>query len=143
MSKRDKKYTSKSTSYILPALAILAIVVIVYLSKLAGGDSTTSAQATPSSVVSESNGTQYIDVYAKGGYTPGSITAKANMKTILRVKTSSTFDCSSALVIPSLNYRNNLPPTAVTEIEIPSQNSGAVIKGTCSMGMYRFNIKFN
>ncbi|MEK7628984.1 MAG: cupredoxin domain-containing protein [Patescibacteria group bacterium] len=89
------------------------------------------------------DGKQVIEIKAKGGYTPREILAKADMPTVIKVKTQGTFDCSSALVIPSLNYRSNLSPSGVTEIEVPPQKIGAVINGTCAMGMYGFSIKFN
>ena len=143
----DEEYKNNHSvgPFILLGFVILSVVTIIYLSVAlktkSGNGSNTAGQN--SSGVSESNGVQYIDITAKGGYKPGEISAKANLKSILRVTTSATFDCSSALVIPSLNYRNNLPPTAVTEIEIPPQAPSSVLRGTCAMGMYRFNINFN
>lgn len=107
-----------------------------------GTNSNPKAVASADSVVSETDGIQYINITAKGGYTPSNITAKANLKTVLRVKTAYTFDCSSALVIPSLNYRANLPQTGITEINIEPQTPNSEILGTCAMGMYRFSIKF-
>lgn len=89
------------------------------------------------------DGKQVIEIKAKGGYTPREILAKAEIPTIIKVSTKGTFDCSSALVIPSLNYRTNLAPSGITEIEVPPQKTGAVINGTCAMGMYGFSIKFN
>lgn len=88
------------------------------------------------------DGKQVIEIKAKGGYTPREILAKADMLTVIKVKTQGTFDCSSALVIPSLNYRTNLSPSGVTEIELPPQKTGSVLNGTCAMGMYGFSIKF-
>ncbi len=88
------------------------------------------------------DGKQIIEVTARGGYNPRDIVAKANIPTILRMKTSGTFDCSAAFVIPSLNIQKMLPQTGVTDIEIPSQTSGSNIAGTCGMGMYRLNINF-
>jgi len=89
------------------------------------------------------DGKQIIEISAKGGYSPRTTTAKASIPTVIKVKTSSTFDCSSALTIPSLNYRNNLPPTGETSIEVSSQKPGTVMRGLCSMGMYNFTINFN
>jgi plastocyanin domain-containing protein len=88
------------------------------------------------------DGRQIIDVTAKGGYQPAMTTAKAGVPTVLRVRTSGTFDCSSALVVPQLNVSKNLPPAGVTEVPIPAQESGAVVQAMCSMGMYNFAIKF-
>lgn len=140
MSKRGKKDNNQKTSIILVGLIVLSVITIIYLAKSLNSNSKVSPQT--SSTVTESDGVQYINITAKGGYTPSYITAKANIKTVLRVKTSATFDCSSALVIPSLNYRSNLPPTAVTIIDIPPQEQNSVLRGSCAMGMYRFSIKF-
>jgi plastocyanin domain-containing protein len=149
MSKRlrltEEKNRGNPASTILFSLIVIAITAIVYLAISLNGKSDAGASSPQqnTSAVSESNGIQYIDISAKGGYTPREITAKANTKSVLRVTTSATFDCSSALVIPSLNYRNNLPPTAVIEIDIPPQTKNSVLRGSCAMGMYRFNINFN
>lgn len=88
------------------------------------------------------DGKQIIEVTARGGYNPREITAKANTPTILRMRTSSTFDCSAAFVISSLNVQKMLPATGVTDFEIPAQTSGSVIHGTCGMGMYSLIINF-
>lgn len=133
-----------SASKLRPVLNILFIVALViaivyFINSLRSTPEKTSETLSD---VTNSGDIQYIDMTAKGGYTPTSITAKANTKTILKVKTSNTFDCSSAIVIPGIGYRDNLPPTAVTEITIPPQKENTVLKGTCTMGMYRFSIKF-
>lgn len=85
---------------------------------------------------------QIINIEARGGYFPRVTTAKANLPTVIKVSTNNTFDCSSALIIPSLNFRKNLPPVGVTEIEVSPQQAGTKIQGLCSMGMYRFDINF-
>ncbi len=106
-------------------------------------DSSGLPDKEPVAVSQVIDGKQVIEIKAKGGYTPREILAKADILTVIRIKTQGTFDCSSALVIPSLNYRKNLAPSGVTEIEVPSQKIGTVINGTCAMGMYGFSIKFN
>ena len=92
--------------------------------------------------VSVSNGTQIVDIGVKGGYSPKVTAAKADMPTTLRLKTSGTFDCSSAIVIPSLSYRKHLPPLGETVINVPPQKSGTTLEGLCAMGMYHFTILF-
>lgn len=92
--------------------------------------------------VTETDGTQVIAISAKGGYSPKLSTAKADIKTILKMQTTGTFDCSSSLNIPVLHYQKNLPATGVTEIEIPPQKAGTTIEGLCGMGMYKFDIAF-
>ncbi len=89
------------------------------------------------------SGKQIIDLTAKGGYSPRVSVAKAGMETVLRVKTNGTFDCSSTIAIPELDYRSHLTPSGITEITIPAQQPGKNIQGFCAMGMYNFNIQFN
>lgn len=93
--------------------------------------------------VSIVDGKQIIEINAKGGYFPRVTKAQANIPTVIKMKTKSNFDCSSALVIPSLNYRNNLPLSGETLIDVPAQKSGAKLQGLCAMGMYNFSIEFN
>lgn len=85
---------------------------------------------------------QVVAISAKGGYLPRMSEAKADMPTTLKIETTGTFDCSSALNLPAMNYQKNLPPTGITEIEIPPQPAGSTFEGLCGMGMYRFEIAF-
>lgn len=87
------------------------------------------------------DGKQIIDLTAKGGYTPRKSTAKAGIPTVLRVNTNGTFDCSSAIRIPSMGISRNLPQSGVTDIDLGSPKIG-VLTGTCGMGMYPFEINF-
>ena len=89
------------------------------------------------------DGQQVVEIFAKGGYTPRVTLAKAGLATTLKVSTRGTFDCSSSLVIPALNYRANLRPTGITEVPIGPQTAGTVLQGLCGMGMYSFQIKFS
>ena len=129
-------------------IAILIVVVLiggafVYSRNKNVSDDTRKEEIKEvKSNVSVVDGKQIITIDARGGYFPQMTIAKADMPTIIKVETKSTFDCSSALVIPDLNYQKNLPPTAVTEIEVPPQKAGEEIQGLCSMGMYSFQIKF-
>lgn len=93
--------------------------------------------------VSMTDGVQTIEVDAKGGYSPRLTLARADVPTVLKVKTRGTFDCSSALRIPSLNYSAYLEPSGVTEVPVPPQKVGTTLQGICSMGMYSFSITFN
>ena len=87
-------------------------------------------------------GTQVIEIAAKGGYSPEFTRAVAGMPTVIRVITSDTFDCSSYIAIPGLNFRKRLPLTGSTEIPLEAQASGATLTGLCGMAMYRFDIEF-
>lgn len=102
----------------------------------------TSKAVSASTNVSTEGDKQVIEIVAKGGYSPTATVAKANMPTILRVKTNGTYDCSTNLRIKSLSYSNNLPATGITDIEVPAQTDGATIAGLCSMGMYHFAVNF-
>jgi len=92
--------------------------------------------------VSMEDGKQIVVVNAKGGYSPQITTAKAGVPTVLRLKTSGTYDCSSAVTIPSINFRKNLEATGVTEVEVPAHIAQGTLEGTCSMGMYNFSVRF-
>ena len=87
-------------------------------------------------------GIQYITIEAKGGYSPRITKAKAGIPTKLIVKTDGTYDCSSALVIKSLNYRKILPKTGEEVIDLGIPKAGNPIGGTCGMGMYSFMVNF-
>lgn len=82
-----------------------------------------------------------IDVLG-GGYSPQISRAKANIPTVLRMKTNGFFSCAGALSLPSIKYRENLPLSGVTDIVIPPQASGSKFQGICAMGMYSFIINF-
>ena len=126
-------------SLIISLLTTIAIVGgAIFL--LRGG---TQASNPSVGIVNIINGTQTIDITAKSGYAPRQTTAQAGVPTILRVSTNSTYDCSSALQIPSINYAANLPPSGTTEIPIPPQKAGTTLRGICSMGMYNFAVNFN
>lgn len=107
-----------------------------------GGSSEEVDQESGSNVITES-GKQIIEITAKGGYTPRVTTASSGVPTVIRVKTQGTFDCSSSLVIPSMNIRKTLPQNGETDIEIPAQQAGSSLQGLCSMGMYSFTVNFS
>ncbi|HEY4519839.1 MAG TPA: hypothetical protein VJH33_02275 [Candidatus Paceibacterota bacterium] len=121
------------------------VISIVIAGLLIGGAIVFTSPSTTTAVnnVSIVDGKQIIEIGAKGGYAPKVSVAKAGIPTILRVQTRGTFDCSSALVIPSVGYRENLPPSAVTDIEVPAQKSGSTLQGLCAMGMFNFKVQFN
>lgn len=126
---------------------IIAIIIggafVIGAFILSQGTSTTApTNSSKENNVTVENGKQIVTISAKGGYSPKVTEAKADMPTTLRVKTQGTFDCTSTLNIPSLSYQKDLPPTGVTEIEIPPQQVGTILEGLCGMGMYKFEIAF-
>jgi len=124
---------NKSVSIIL-TLGILAVIGIFTI----GGGSTPTDNN-----VEIRDGIQYVKIDAKGGYLPRVSLAQAGIPTKLVMNTSSTFDCSSALVIKKINYQNILPQDGETEIDIGIGEPGEVVDGLCSMGMYNFEIRFD
>ncbi len=88
------------------------------------------------------NGKQIVEITAKGKYSPRLTEAKAGIPTVIRMATDGTFDCTSQLTVPSVGFRQMLPPKGKTDISLTEQKPGSKIKGICSMGMYNFEIRF-
>ncbi len=99
-----------------------------------------AALAKPTALLAKQ---QVVEIMAKGGYTPKVSQAKADIPTILRMKTQSTYDCTSSINIPTLNIRKILPPDGVTDIPLPPQKLGTSLTVLCGMGMYNTVINFN
>jgi len=131
----------KSTAASIIVSGILIGVAIVFLNS--GTTSRNAGIVGANENVSIEGDMQIIEITARGGYSPQLSLAKADIPTILRVKTLGTFDCSSALSIPAIGYRNNLSLSGVTDILIPPQKQGTNLLGTCAMGMYSFSVNFN
>lgn len=122
-------------------LAILAFIGGIALMSFGLDDNAASSSSNDN--VYFANGKQIVEIDAKGGYWPRTTIAKADTPTIIKFKTKGTFDCSSAVAIPSLNYRTILSPSGETIVNVPPQKRGAELAGSCSMGMYGFIVKFN
>ena len=138
--------TTKTTAISIAIATVLiggAIMLTGENSNPNNTGSTDNSNSQSSDNVSIADGKQVITIRAKGGYSPEATIAKSGLPTIIKIETQGTFDCSSALIIPSLGYRSNLPPSGETIIDVPSQKEGSTLKGLCSMGMYNFQIRFN
>lgn len=125
-------------------MRFIIISSVIALALMGGAFFMTRNEGTGDSLVNNVNivdGVQVIDLRARGGYKPEVSTAKAGIPTILKVNTSGTFDCSSAIRIPSMNVSRNLPPSGSTEIDLGIPVAG-ILQGTCGMGMYPFEIDF-
>lgn len=70
------------------------------------------------------------------GYTPNTIHVKGGLPFQLELVTNDVRSCSRAFVIPALGIQKILDSTGVVTINIPSQEQGARISFSCSMGMY-------
>ena len=119
------------------AAALVSVVAVILLTR--GGAKAGDTTRTNVSIV---GGSQTIEISAKGGYSPQSTPAKPGPRTSRKIKTSETFDCSSALSIPKLGYQTILSPSGETVVDVPPQKAGTVLTGLCSMGMYSFTIRF-
>ena len=87
------------------------------------------------------NGVQYVDITAKGGYSPRVTEIKGGLPTKLIVKTNGTYDCSASLVIRSANFQKILQPTGEEIIDLGILKPGDKVQGICGMGMYSFQIR--
>ena len=87
------------------------------------------------------NGVQIIEITARGGYFPRKTQAQAGIPTVIRFNTQGTFDCSSAVRIPSMNISKVLPQTGITDIDVGSSEPQTLV-GSCGMGMYPFEVEF-
>lgn len=120
------------------SLAIVTVGLLIFMGIIfSGGSGFKDGQN-----VQIKNGIQYITIDAKGGYSPKVSTAKAGIPTKLIMKTNGTFDCSSSLVVRSLNFQKILPQTGETEIDLGIPKVGEPLQGVCGMGMYGFKINF-
>lgn len=133
----------KTTIISIAAAGILIAAAIMLTAKGNGAAMGTANEPQPANNVSIVDGKQIITISAKGGYSPKVTTAKAGLPTVIQVDTNGTFDCSSAIAIPALGYRKNLPPSGQTSIEVPAQVAGSKLQGLCAMGMYNFAVNFN
>ncbi len=125
------------------------ILALVVAAVLIGGTILLSKGAAPAAGgvaggggnVSVVDGKQIVEITVKGGYAPTQTVAKAGLPTVLRFKTNGTFDCSTALRVPSLGVSQRLPQTGTTDIDAGTPAAGQ-LAGTCSMGMYSFAVDF-
>lgn len=111
----------KITSLIVTGLLVIVLAVIFMNRSPSDGSPGTSNVAIK-------NGVQYVTVNAKGGYSPKTSTIKAGIPTKLIVKTDNTYDCSSSLVVQSVNYRSMLAATGETEVDLGTPKSGEKIQ---------------
>jgi len=119
---------------------IVAVVLIGGAFVLTKNGRNTEVLANANNVVIV-DGKQIVTINAKGGYLPRKSVAKAGIPTVIRFDTDGTFDCSSAVRIPSMNISQVLPQSGSTDIDIGTQQV-ATLQGACGMGMYPFEINF-
>lgn len=125
----------------LPIILSVLVTALVIGGAIVFGQKPDSTEPAVQNVSMEGE-KQIIEIDAKGGYSPKLTTAKAGVPTVLRLKTSGTYDCSSAVAIPSVGFRKNLDATGITEVEVPVHVAEGTLEGTCAMGMYSFSVRF-
>lgn len=123
------------TALIVITLGLVVALGIIFL----GGGS--KSQEVAGQNVEVKDGVQYININARGGYTPRKSVAKADIPTVLRFNTNGTFDCSSSVRIPSMNISKMLSQSGSTDIDLGNPKLGT-LQGTCGMGMYSFEVEF-
>jgi plastocyanin domain-containing protein len=129
----------KSSTILALTVAVLGITAAVVVGS--GGQGGTGGKPTDA-ISLHPDGTQVVTILAKGGYQPRLIKARAGVDTVIQIETRGTFDCSAALVIPTLGVREFLPPTGIRSFPVPAQEPGTTLDGSCSMGMYGFRVMF-
>lgn len=143
MSKRKQKQEASSSKGVVIFMVITVLIVIGFIVSNGSGNSTsTNANSAPSNAVTVTGDKQIVEITARGGYTPGSVSAKAGVPTILRMNSNGASGCERALRIASLGVSKTLPTNGNTDIDLGTQSAGAKIKGSCSMGMYTFVVNF-
>ncbi len=125
-----------------PLAFILGTIVLVLggFFLFQGKGSTQSALSPSGSNVVIVDGQQIVTINVKGGYVPEVSSVKAGIPTTLRFETNGTFDCSGSVRISSLGINKTLPSSGTTDINIGTLSQGT-LQGTCSMGMYQFQIQ--
>lgn len=127
--------------YIILTLALAMGIGFMFIGGSEDNTVRTSTQSAQN--VEIKDGVQYVTINARGGYSPRVSNAQSDIPTKLVVKTNGTYDCSTALVIRSINYQKILPQTGEEIIDLGIYKSGQSLQGLCSMGMYSFQVQFS
>lgn len=117
--------------------------VKIYKANNAPTDIAEQTSSSTSSNVKIINGKQQITIIASQGYSPRMTTAKAWIPSEIKIQGNNAYGCESAVRIPKLSYSKNLDPKWSDTVQLPAQKAWDTINGTCGMGMYNFQIKFN
>jgi uncharacterized protein len=80
---------------------------------------------------------------SENGYSPEILHLPANKPVTIEWVTENTQACSRSVVMPGLDYAKILPTTGRVKMDIPPQPEGAVLRYTCSMGMYPSQLVFD
>lgn len=110
----------KSLSPASIILTLSFVIVVLFIGFILWDASPRSMVDTTDSTsnIEIRDGVQYITIMARGGYKPQATNAQAGMPTKLLVETNNTYDCSLALVVSKVGYRDILPSNGTTEIDL-------------------------
>ncbi len=135
------------TNIIIAIITVILVWGIVTGVKLYKGndavDAVWTASTSASSNVVMIDGKQQIIITAGQWYSPKMTVAKAGIPAEIKIQGKNAYGCESAVRIPMLNYSKNLDSKGFDIVQVPEQKAWDIINGTCSMGMYSFQIKFN
>ena len=123
-------------------LLVVGVIALRGFLLFRGGGNTqtqSSVAANASSNVVVVGGQQIVTITAKGGYQPEASVVQAGIPTVIRFETNGSFDCSSSVRIPDLGISKNLPSSGTTDVNVGTLSAG-ILQGTCSMGMYQFEL---
>ncbi|MFA5773551.1 MAG: cupredoxin domain-containing protein [Candidatus Paceibacterota bacterium] len=129
------------TALVIIIVGLVIGIGIIFIGGSRGNNNTNTTKNTQVKNTEIKDGTQYITIDAKGGYSPKISTAKAGIPTKLIVKTNGTYDCSAALRISSIGFQKILKNTGEEVIDLGTPKAGP-FQGVCGMGMYSFNVEF-
>jgi plastocyanin domain-containing protein len=137
--------THISMKSILTVASLLLVGVIIWLaisSPNISQEKEVKAQKDEN-VVRMEDGIQVIYITSTtGGYSPRTVTADANIQTILRMSSENSYGCERSFRIPSMNINEVLPAEGETDFDLGTPKNGEEVFGSCSMGMYTFTINF-
>ena len=129
----------KNNTFIIVIIGIVLLSGLLLLKQNPSSSSTNQDSETTN--VSIVNNQQIVTITAKGGYTPAKSVVQSNLPTVIRFDTNGTFDCSASVRIASKGISKTLPSNGSLDVNIGTLQAGETVQGTCSMGMYRFEIK--
>ncbi|MEK7609848.1 MAG: hypothetical protein AAB470_01855 [Patescibacteria group bacterium] len=122
-------------------ISIIIAIALVGGAFLLAQTNFSDKSGAPINSVSVVDGKQIIEIRARGGYQPRKSVAKSGLPTILRFSTNGTFDCSASVRIPSMGISKLLQSSGSFDINLGTSTSG-ILRGSCGMGMYPFEIEF-
>lgn len=88
-------------------------------------------------------GSGFTVLVSDDGYSPRTLHLPANQPVTIEWVTEGTEACSRSIIAQGVDYAVILPTKGRVPWEIPAQAKGAVIRYTCSMGMYPSELVFD